>query len=897
MIGQRTGGARGRTALLRIDYLVLRSFTGTCLAGRLARSKHFYEDKGIVPKVFVSYRRDDSEASTGRLYDRLSSHLGANRLFRDIDSLRPGIDYVDAIAKAVSSCDALVAVIGRQWSTLLGAGGERRLDDPEDFVCREIELALQKGIPVFPVLVDGASMPARKDLPVRLAKLADYQALALDHDHWGHDIERLLAALSDLDSPARPLEEKRAGPWRVPSWLVSALLIAGLTLGLWLAYSLWKTDEEPPPPPRPPVLGIIPFKNDSGGQEVDRLTEAVTGKLDLSADLYLAGPRKMAAVLSAARTGDDLSRVAAAVGIDYLLTGEVAPGGLSLNARVAATGDSRRVKSTTLYGLAEERLPDNTQRITELTRKGMGLPARERVDLWAADFPTSKPAAYLSYVDGLQALSGERYEEAKGHFSAALREDPRYVMARYRLAWAFAFAGQTDQALSHIRSAIAAAQALPDRERQYLRAAELYFARRYEEASTAYRNLIAKHPLEIEARRHLANILMEPGSYEEAVRLWQYIEQWEPLEASKNLGFAYLELGRYGKAVQQLEPTAKDWPKDARVHGLLGNAYQATGDFQRAAREYEAALAIEPHLYNIVIQLAVLDLLRGGPDEAVQRLTPIVSDDRVSATDRIDAGFELAYLLRAGGRFGEAGRLLRNLGEDITAEQVREALALSVRAMCAMESRDLRSARALVQRALRSAPEGRPRTRYLFTRGLLELRAGSMDGVRRTAAEIRLEARKFPSARAEANRTADKAAAYLLGMALLAEGKPNYAIRSLSDSVTLPGREYRIYRLGLANAYLAAGRLGDALAAAAEVTRRRQLDDPRLELELDRNLALLLMAQVERRMGRRESAAAHAERFLGAWKHADRTLPQVEEALQLVLPAASERRKLSPGVS
>ena len=846
-----------------------------------------------MPKVFVSYRHEDSQGSTGRLCEHLSKRLGARRIFRDVQSLHPGIDFVDAITEAVSSCDVLIAVIGKQWLTLSDAGGRRRLDAPEDFVRREIELALQKkGIPVIPVLVDGASMPAEGDLPTCLSKLAKCQAVELTDRYWDADIRRLLVALSAVGSAKRPFDESRLGRWRSPSRLVPILLIVGVVVSLWLTY--FRRKQLPPPLPlRPPVIGIVGFNNDTRGEE--SLGEAVTAKLKTSGDLHVAEQRTLDAVLSAAQTGDDLPRIAAAQGIDYLLMGEIVPGGLSLNVRVAATNGSRPIEFP-IYGLAREKRSKNTREIAARIRGAMGLPAQDRVDLWAADFPTTEPAAYGAYILGLEALNGERYENAKSHFSAALLKDPNYVMASYRLAWAFALAGETDQALEEIRDAVAGAQGWPDREQQYLRAAELYFERRYEKAAKAYRDLIASYPREIEARQHLADILMEPGSYEEAVKWWKSIEKWEPREAGKNLGSAYLELGRYPEAVQKLEASAKKWPRDARVHGLLGNAYQARGDFERAAREYEIALTIDPHLYNIVILRALLEALRGQPDEAVRRLTPIVSDVEASAADRIDAGLELAYLLRAGGRLAEASRLLRDLQEDLRDEEIREAWALSLRAMCAMESRDGGNARALVQRALVRAPEG-ARTSPLFTRGLLELDAGSVDAARGTAEDIQGEIRKVPSALAKADRAEDKAAAYLLGMALLREGKPGQAILSLSEAVTLRGFEYRIYRLGLARAYVAAGRFDDALKEAEEATRRRNLYDPTFHLELDRNLALLLMAQVEQRMGRRESATEHAEQFLRAWKHADRAQPQVKEALQLVQSAALGRRKLNAGPS
>src|SRR5436305_14002699 len=114
--------------------------------------------------LFISYRRDDSSGYTGRLYDRLCSYYGEDRVFMDIDSILPGDDFVDVIEKAVSSCKVLIAVIGRQWLTDI-AGNNRLLDNPYDFVRIEILTALSRNIRVIPVLVQGATIPRSENLP------------------------------------------------------------------------------------------------------------------------------------------------------------------------------------------------------------------------------------------------------------------------------------------------------------------------------------------------------------------------------------------------------------------------------------------------------------------------------------------------------------------------------------------------------------------------------------------------------------------------------------------------------------------------------------------------------------------------------------------------------------
>ena len=152
------------------------------------------EKMGAQPRVFVSYRRSDSDAYAGRLGDWLRQAFGSKNVFTDVDSILPGQDWVHAVEEAVGSCDALVAVIGPAWLTAANEHG-RRLDEAEDPVRVEIESALKRGVPVIPVLVGGASMPRSEDLPGSLAALAHHNATELRHASFPQDSGRLIDAI------------------------------------------------------------------------------------------------------------------------------------------------------------------------------------------------------------------------------------------------------------------------------------------------------------------------------------------------------------------------------------------------------------------------------------------------------------------------------------------------------------------------------------------------------------------------------------------------------------------------------------------------------------------------------------------------------------------------------
>ena len=150
-----------------------------------------------MARIFLSYRRRDSAGHAGRLNDRLVAEFGADEVFFDVDQGRLGTRFDERVASALTACDALVAVIGPQWTTIEGDDGRRRLDDPDDLVRRELATALGRGVTVIPVLVHGAGVPAPRELPGELAALSLHESLELSDTRWEYDVGRLVQALRD----------------------------------------------------------------------------------------------------------------------------------------------------------------------------------------------------------------------------------------------------------------------------------------------------------------------------------------------------------------------------------------------------------------------------------------------------------------------------------------------------------------------------------------------------------------------------------------------------------------------------------------------------------------------------------------------------------------------------
>jgi peptidyl-prolyl cis-trans isomerase B (cyclophilin B) len=231
--------------------------------------------------IAISYRREDSLPITGRLYDRLQAKFGQQHVFMDFDSIPPGVDFREQIKRTIERSNLVIAVIGPRW---LGeqADSSRRIDDPTDFVRLEIKYALEKGIPVIPLLVDNTLMPKPEKLPPELEALAFRNALPLDSgiDFHTH-AERLINGICSLvdvsekrrDTPqARKIRSEattrprvQAGPLRrsrIPAWSTFGVIVAaGVALSWWL---IARYDREQPTEDKKETT----FLNESNTKEV-----------------------------------------------------------------------------------------------------------------------------------------------------------------------------------------------------------------------------------------------------------------------------------------------------------------------------------------------------------------------------------------------------------------------------------------------------------------------------------------------------------------------------------------------------------------------------------------------------------------------------------------------------
>jgi hypothetical protein len=171
----------------------------------------------MAQRIFISYRRDDSRGYAGRLQGDLSRRYTEEHVFRDVE-IPPGADFGEYITGLVDKCNVVLAIIGPRWLDARDREGERRIDDPQDWVRLEIERALARdGVEVIPVLVDGARLPPREELPASLLGLRRRNAFELSDSRWDYDLDQLGKHLDMLLRGTSAIHLSPTGPPPTPT--------------------------------------------------------------------------------------------------------------------------------------------------------------------------------------------------------------------------------------------------------------------------------------------------------------------------------------------------------------------------------------------------------------------------------------------------------------------------------------------------------------------------------------------------------------------------------------------------------------------------------------------------------------------------------------------------------
>jgi TIR domain len=239
----------------------------------------------LAGKIFISYRRAESKYPARMIYESFARVLPPDSILMDVDDIPPGADFVKVLEGWVEQCEVMLVLMGERWANFTDPKtGKRRLDNPKDFVRIEIRGALNRNIPVVPVLLDGAELPDEAELPDDIKGLLNRQAQYVDLRNFGTDVQRLINKLgmgstakrttssatevatprpeaeADLADKAR---EKKTGG--IKGWLTrvaaATALLAVAVIGIWVYLQAPRPFDSPLSPvprvesTRPPTTG------------------------------------------------------------------------------------------------------------------------------------------------------------------------------------------------------------------------------------------------------------------------------------------------------------------------------------------------------------------------------------------------------------------------------------------------------------------------------------------------------------------------------------------------------------------------------------------------------------------------------------------------------------------
>jgi tetratricopeptide (TPR) repeat protein len=642
---------------------------------------------------------------------------------------------------------------------------------------------------------------------------------------------------------AEDAERAGATPSRTRRWLrpliaapVLALIVGG-TAWLWTAQLATTGDSEFTQAARPDelrVVAVLPLENLTGRKELDW---AGPGLATLIRDT-IAQSRSIA-VVSAARTLrlapagsaiDSTMAAAAEAGITHVLSGEIlrTPKGLTVTSRLTDLRRNVELGANRQEGVADEALLGIASPVAGLIKQSLGLPAIEKIDVFAADFAVQNPAAYEAFIAGMENFLRFDYPAARIAFDAAIARAPNFAMAHYRLAHTLASLGDLSGAGDQIRLAVQGSASLPDRDRRYVLAMQKYIAGAG--AVEAYRDLLESYPYESEARTLLVYALDSAGQLDSALVEAQRLAEQDPGDevAWSSIAHLALKLERHPEAQTAIERLRQIAPDNPNTHFLSGEYHYYLRQFDSAVPAFEEALRKDPSFGFAVERLAAMEMLSGRDAEAIERLALASRSEQFSGEHRVTAALDLVGLLRAEGRCDEVDETLAAVREALELEGMRQPAADLAMAYCRIDQGRYPEAAALLDSAEARAPRGRT-ARYRFARGLLALAADD-----RTTLDRSIEALE---ASASPSGWELKGAAYLRGVAMYEDGRAADAVRQLEAAIAMPGGSYELYELGLARALAASGDDAAASRIARQAVGATSLVEPRFDLSHSRKQA------------------------------------------------------------
>ena len=665
---------------------------------------------------------------------------------------------------------------------------------------------------------------------------------------------------------------------RATRWFRLVIFVPTVLATIAAVWYLWATDyivdegvNWASEPKTNPVIAVLPARNLTGDSGLDWLGEGfanlLRNQLASSKHTIMVSDSGLEPILRGIDESVEVVRAAGDANIDYLVTGEIirSPTGLILTQRVTDLDANIDLVAQSFPDLTPETLIGSADRLMRIIMQGLKLPYVQQQESLAADFAVNNIAAYEAFNAGLIFFNEFRYEDALLSLETALELAPDFHIARYRLAHILMSMGQEKRARETINKIPEDAK-LGRREELYIDAARAFIPRDLDAAIERYQALLAEYPYETDARVFLSEAYYNNYKDLEAIEQLQLIVAQEPENehAWSTLGYYQLQIGDLDSARTAINRYAELNADEAHPWILKGNLATHERDFDAAITHYDKALSLEPSASLAAVGSARARIAGGDRDGAKTLLWQVVRNEEAIAADRTDAALDLAFLLRSEFRFEGSIILLRELRDVFRAEQILESKALTTEALSLLEIGEKENAAARIEEAIEKSP-GQP-VRYLFAKGMMQLRTGQVERVAGTANEIL----QYALPGEDGNQRAEKAADYLNGLVLLAAGQAEQAAELLRRAVEAPGFNYAIYELGLARACLESGLLEQALEFVDKATELRfEGNAVRTEFELERRLAQELRIEILAASGRGDEADKRRIEYENTWGSAN----------------------------
>ena len=530
----------------------------------------------------MSYRRSDTAGYAGRISDRLRKEFGDARLFRDIDTIKPGANFVGSIEEAVSSCSVFIALIGTGWLSASNSDGQPRLQDPSDYVRLEIAAALKRKIPIIPVLVAGATLPRPDSVPREIRPLFDYEAHELSDKRWAYDLNQLVVHLKDIISPA----------WRGrrSAAMVATVLMAMAALGgSVVAARRLLSHPSAPSAPRITRFAVVNPVNSTGKDNYSYLSteigDTLGAKLASPAKLNVIPPEDVLGVLEDLSVAPDQCSKKAdpgplrdVLGASYVIFG-------TFNSKVASKEIHILLCLEDAYGTHLDKFEGDTpvenlnKFATEAAlhfRTAIGFAGLSVPDVQGV-YPENANALRL-YFDGLGKLRSFDARDALASLQQAAEQEDSNALIHSALAEAWSMLRHKEEAKREAKEALDRCNRpspipLPIEYREVIEARAAEIDSRWSTAADAYNKLYRSFPQRIDYGLKLASVQTSGSNPKGALA-----------------------------AIGELTKLPPPLGEDPRIFIEQSKTYAATADYKSAVRSAENAVRIadqkKSHLLN-----------------------------------------------------------------------------------------------------------------------------------------------------------------------------------------------------------------------------------------------------------------------------------------------------------